>query len=42
NEIVEDGLWNLKWSFIHHWGKHCIDALRYLHYLIYDGKKHPI
>ncbi|MCG6146607.1 DUF5063 domain-containing protein [Leptospira bandrabouensis] len=42
NEIVEDGLWNLKWSFIHHWGKHCIDALRYLHYFIYDGKKHPI
>ncbi|WP_425529083.1 DUF5063 domain-containing protein [Leptospira levettii] len=40
--MVEDGLWNLKWSFIHHWGKHCIDALRYLHYLIYDGKKHPI
>ncbi|TGK50068.1 DUF5063 domain-containing protein [Leptospira kanakyensis] len=42
NEIVEDGLWTLKWSFLHHWGKHCIDALRYLHYFIYDGKKYPI
>jgi hypothetical protein len=39
DEAVEDALWQLKWSFIHHWGNHCIDALSYLHYLFYDGKQ---
>lgn len=39
DEAVEDALWNLKWSFIHHWGNHCINALRYFHYLYYPGKK---
>ena len=39
DEAIEDALWQLKWSFIHHWGNHCIDALRALHYLNYDGKK---
>lgn len=38
DEAVEDALWNMKWSFLNHWGLHCIDALRYLHYLCYDGK----
>jgi len=39
DEAVEDGLWQLKWSFAHHWGKHCINALRYLYYFYYDGKQ---
>ncbi len=39
DEAVEDALWQLKWSFAHHWGKHCINALRYFHYLYYDGKQ---
>jgi len=39
DEAVEDALWQLKWSFIHHWGQHCINALRYFHYLYYDGKQ---
>jgi hypothetical protein len=39
NEAVEDALWQLKWSFAHHWGQHCINALRYLHYLCYEGKQ---
>ncbi len=38
DEAIEDALWSMKWSFIHHWGHHCIDAMRYLHYLWYDGK----
>lgn len=38
DETVEDALWQMKWSFINHWGNHCINALRYLHYLWYDGK----
>jgi len=32
DEAVEDALWQLKWSFNHHWGQHCINALRYFHY----------
>ena len=39
DEAVEDALWQLKWSFAHHWGHHCINALRYFHYLFYDGKQ---
>lgn len=39
DEAVEDGLWQLKWGFVHHWGKHSINALRYLHHLDYEGKK---
>ncbi len=37
NEAVEDALWQLKFSLEHHWGNHCIDALRALHYLKYDS-----
>jgi len=39
DEAVEDALWQIKWSFVHHWGQHCINALRYFHYLYYDGKQ---
>jgi hypothetical protein len=39
NEAIEDALWQLKFSFAHHWGQHCINALRYFHYLYYDRKK---
>lgn len=39
DEAVEDALWQLKWSFAHHWGRHCINAIRYFHYLYYDGKQ---
>jgi len=38
DEAIEDALWELKWGFFHHWGNHCINALRYLHYLYYEGK----
>jgi hypothetical protein len=38
DEAIEDALWSLKWSFVHHWGNHCVNAIRYLHYLWYDGK----
>lgn len=38
DEAIEDALWQLKWGFTNHWGKHCINALRYLHYLLYNGK----
>jgi len=38
DQAVEDALWQLKWSFLNHWGLHCINAIRYLHYFCYDGK----
>lgn len=38
DEAIEDALWQLKWSFLNHWGQHCINALRALHFLAYDGK----
>ena len=38
DEAIEDALWQLKFGFNHHWGNHCIDAMRALHYLCYDGK----
>jgi len=37
DEAIEDALWQLKFGFNHHWGNHCIDAMRALHYLWYDG-----
>ena len=38
DEAIEDALWQLKFGFNHHWGNHCINALRTFHYLWYDGK----
>jgi Domain of unknown function (DUF5063) len=38
DEAVEDALWQMKWSFVHHWGQHCISALRALHFLWYGGQ----
>ena len=38
DEAIEDALWQLKFSFHNHWGQHCINALRYLHYYWYDNK----
>ena len=38
DESIEDALWSLKFGFQTHWGNHCIDAMRALHYLWYDGK----
>ena len=38
DEFVEDALWQMKWGYYHHWGNHCINALRALHFLWYDGK----
>jgi Domain of unknown function (DUF5063) len=39
DEAIEDAFWQLKWGFANHWGRHSINALRYLHYLYYDGKQ---
>ena len=36
---VEDAMFDFHFSFRHHWGNHCINALRALHYLWYDGKE---
>lgn len=38
NEAVEDALWQLKFGVQTHWGNHCINALRALHYLKFDHK----
>lgn len=39
NEAIEDAFWQMKFSFRNHWGNHCIDALRALHYLCYETIK---
>ncbi|MBK8944089.1 MAG: DUF5063 domain-containing protein [Ignavibacteriae bacterium] len=39
DEAIEDALWQLNFGFKYHWGNHCIDAMRALHYLWYEGKK---
>jgi hypothetical protein len=38
DEAIEDALWQLKFGFNTHWGNHCIDAMRALHYLWYEEK----
>jgi hypothetical protein len=38
NDAVEDAIWQLRFGFYHHWGNHCINAMRALHFLWYDGK----
>ncbi|MBU2020278.1 MAG: DUF5063 domain-containing protein [Bacteroidetes bacterium] len=38
DETIEDALWSLKWSFLNHWGQHCVNAIRALHFLPYEGK----
>ncbi len=38
DEAIEDAMWQMKWSFLHHWGRHCVGAIRALHFLYYDGK----
>ena len=38
DEAIEDGLWQFKFGFTSHWGNHCVNAIRALHYIYYDGK----
>jgi hypothetical protein len=38
DESIEDALWQLEFGYNHHWGNHCINAMRALHYLWYNGK----
>ena len=38
DEAIEDALWQMKWSARNHWGRHCISAIRAVHFLWYDGK----
>jgi hypothetical protein len=30
----ENALWQFKFDFVKHWGEHCINALRALHFFI--------
>jgi len=38
DEAIEDALWQMKWSFLNHWGMHCVSSIRALHFLCYEGK----
>ena len=38
-EAIEDALFHLKFSLSHHWGYHCVNAMRVMHYLKYDHSK---
>ena len=42
NYAVKDALYELKFGFSNHWGNHCIDAIRVLHYLWYSGMNNYI
>lgn len=37
-EAIEDGLWQLRFFYYHHWGIHCVSAIHALHQIWYDGK----
>ena len=34
DDVRQNALWHLKWSFDNHWNDHCIDAVYAIHYLI--------
>lgn len=34
DDIKQNALWHLKWSFDNHWNDHCIDAIYAIHYLL--------
>ncbi|MCB0777200.1 MAG: DUF5063 domain-containing protein [Chitinophagaceae bacterium] len=38
DQAIEDALWQLKFGYYNHWGNHCINAMRALHYMWYEGK----
>lgn len=38
DEDIEYALWEMHFGFHHHWGNHCINAMRALHYIWYEGK----
>jgi hypothetical protein len=33
-EAQNEAAWQFKWGFQHHWGNHCINALRAIHYFL--------
>ncbi len=37
DDVKQNALWQLKWSFENHWNDHCINAIYAIHYLL----KHP-
>jgi len=38
NEAKERAIWKFKFTFDHHWGDHCINAIYALHYFLKKGK----
>ncbi|MBI1780725.1 MAG: DUF5063 domain-containing protein [Sphingobacteriales bacterium] len=37
-EVKQNALWHLHWSFNHHWNDHCINAIYAIHYFINKDK----
>ncbi|HRG76570.1 MAG TPA: DUF5063 domain-containing protein [Leptospiraceae bacterium] len=33
SDAIEDALWQMKFGYNYHWGNHCINALRALHFM---------
>ena len=36
DESIQEGLWNLRFSFGTHWGIHAVSAIRFLHFVRYE------
>lgn len=34
DDVKQNALWHLKWSFDNHWNDHCINAIYAIHYLL--------
>ena len=34
DDVKQNALWHLKWSFDNHWNDHCIDAIYAIHYFL--------
>ena len=34
NDVKQNALWHLKWSFDNHWNDHCMDAIYAIHYFL--------
>lgn len=39
DNVKQNALWQLKWSFDYHWNDHCMDAIYAIHYFLKNEKE---
>lgn len=39
DDVKQNALWQLKWSFDNHWNDHCMDAIYALHHFLKHEKE---